>query len=32
MREYYQRIWDSGYSELAKGKEKLIDKTSGCLF
>jgi hypothetical protein len=27
MREYYQRIWDSGYSDLAKVKEKLIDKT-----
>jgi hypothetical protein len=26
MREYYQRIWDSGYSDLAKVKEKLIDK------
>jgi hypothetical protein len=27
MREYYQRIWDCGYSDLAKVKDKLIDKT-----
>ena len=32
MREYYQRIWDSGYSDLAKVKEKLKIKPKALPF
>lgn len=32
MREYYQRIWDSGYSDLAKVREINRLKPKGAAF